>query len=196
MRLQSSLALFIAVSCTLGACNQDNSYENLLDRELTSGVRHDSLFLGYALGMPRDTFYSHSWSLNRQGLVMQGPQNQTIQYALPYALPYPAKMYFYPDFHADHVYRMRIRFAYDGWAPWTRRLSSDSMKVDVVNLLESWYGTGFFPYGSITRGMTTEVPMVKIDGNRHIKVATITDMEVFVVITDVVAAKNRKLSDG
>ena len=186
--------LAIAMLGTTWACVPDDAYKKLLERERTSGIRHDSLFLGYSLGMAKDSFYSHSWDLNRQGLVMQGPQNQTVQYSLPDALPYPARMNFYPDFHEDQVFRMRITFAYEGWAPWTQRLSSDSLKLDVVSLLESWYGAGFFPHGSVSRGLESETPMVKVDGNRHIEVATATDMEVIVVITDMVAARTRELA--
>lgn len=183
----------IVLACLVsGACDNRSTYERLVDRELASGARHDSLFLGYSLGMSKDDFYDHSWSLNRQGLVMQGPQNQSVQYELPDALPFPAKMYFYPDFFEDRVYRMRIRFIYDGWAPWARRLSSDSLKLDVVHLLESWYGDGFFPHETLTRGLHAERIHVKVDGNRRIEVVTFTDKEVQAIVTDMEAERARE----
>ena len=178
----------VTLACMLAAaCDNRSPYEQLVDRELASGIRNDSLFLGYALGMSKDAFYEHSWALNRQGRVMQGPENQTIQYDLPDALPYPAKMYFYPDFHKDSVMRMRIRFIYDGWAPWTKRLSSDSLKLDVVALLESWYGDGFFQHGKTDRPFWHKEEFVKVDGNRRIVVAPYSDHEVRAIVTDMVA---------
>lgn len=183
----------IAIACLLAsACDNRSQYERLVERELATGLRQDSLFLGYSLGMSRDDFYDHSWSLNRQGLVMQGPQNQSVQYELPDELPFPATMFFYPDFFEDRVYRMRIRFVYDGWAPWARRLSSDSLKMDVVHLFESWYGEGFFPHRSLTRGMHVESTYVKVDGNRTIEIATVTDKEVRAIVTDLVAETARE----
>ena len=186
------MVAFVLACILVSACDNRSQYERLVARELTTGLRHNSLFLGYALGMSRDSFYDHSWSLNRRGLVMQGPQNQSIQFELPDALPFPATMYFYPDFFEDRVYRMRIRFVYDGWAPWARRLSSDSLKMDVVHLLESWYGDGFFPHRTLRRGMQMESTYVKVDGNRSIEIATFTDKEVRAIVTDLVAEKARE----
>lgn len=147
----------------------------------------DTLFLGYELGMAREAFYNRSWELNRQGLVMQGPQNQTVQYELEDQLPHPARMYFYPDFYQDRVFQMRVRFVYDGWAPWNTDLSSDSLLLDVVDLFRKWYGDGFIKTTNDRFG--TDVRYVKIDGHRRIMLATLRDKDVVAVFTDLNAEK-------
>ena len=170
------LALVLA-----GGCGQPSEYDRVVRRELASGALHDSLFLSYRLGMSRQAFYDSSWALNRGGVVMQGPRNEHIQFKLPDALPFEATMLFYADFHADSVFQVRVEFSYDGWAPWAPRLSSDSLVLDVVHLLETWYGEGFFEVSG------TE--WVKVDGNRRIVAAKRSDMDVAAVFTDLVRAR-------
>ncbi len=183
--------LIVAVCLTLLVigCDQRSAYDRIVARELATGARFDTLFLSYALGMSKQAFYDSSWALNRRGLVMQGPQNQNVQYKLPEALPYPATMLFYPDFSADRIYQMRVRFGYDDWAPWAKRLSSDSLQLDVLALLERWYGKGFFEHGSTVTAFGPQRQFVKVDGNRRILVMKYSDTEVLAMITDLLAEK-------
>ena len=170
-----SLALILALGIT--ACGRPSG-----EADMQSDV--DSLFLGYWLGMPRDSFYEHSLALNRQGLVRQGPQNQNIQYRMDSTLAHAATMLFYPDFHEERIARMRVRFSYDAWAPWNTFLSSDSLLLDVVQLASIWYGEGFEalvstgPYGASSTTFT------KTDGNRRVSIGTLDDIEVGMLITD------------
>jgi hypothetical protein len=181
--------LVVAVLLLAGGCDRRSEYERLVARELSKGVAHDTLFLGYELGMPRAAFYDHSWALNRKGLVMQGPQNQTVQYELDDELPHSAKMYYYPDFADDKIVQMRVRFQYDGWAPWNRHLFADSLQLDVVALLERWYGEGFIQVETEDRMRGRRHEYIKVDGNRRIVVAQASDRDVMAVFTDLTAAK-------
>lgn len=182
---RSGFFLVCLLLLTVG-CDDRSEYDKLVEKETARGVMYNSLFLGYELGMPKEAFYDRSWDLNRQGLVMQGPQNQTVQFELDDDLSHPAKMYFYPDFHRDKVFQMRVRFIYDGWAPWNKELSSDSLLLDVVDLFREWYGEGFIEHG-VTRDRFGEgVQYVKVDGNRRIVVAKYRDKEVVAVFTDLV----------
>lgn len=186
------IVLVCALLC-VGGCSKQSDYDRLVERELATGVVHNELFLGYELGMPRQAFYDHSWDLNRQGLVMQGPQNQTVQYEMEDDLPHSAKMFFYPDFQDDKIYRMRVRFLYDGWAPWNREMSSDSLQLDVVDLFEEWYGDGFVEFGRSQESFGQNIQYVKVDGNRRIVVARHSGSEVMAVFTDLNA--ERKMAD-
>lgn len=186
----------ILLACVLlcvGGCRDQSEYDRLVERELATGATYNELFLGYELGMSREAFYNHSWDLNRQGLVMQGPQNQTVQYEMEDDLPHAAKIFFYPDFHEDSIFRMRVRFLYDGWAPWNREMSSDTLQMDVVNLFEQWYGDGFIEYDRTQESFGENIHFVKVDGNRRIVVARQSDSEVMAVFTDLIA--ERQLAD-
>lgn len=83
---------------------------------------------------------------------------------------------------------MKVKFEYTGWAPWNDHLYSDSLRADVVRLLEDWYGPGF------TKVKDSENPRVdnqyiKIDDTRRILVSEYTDRAVVAMFTDVVAEK-------
>ena len=184
-----NLIVAVCLAFLVIGCDQRSAYDRVVARELATGARVDTLFLSYALGMPKQAFFDSSWALNRRGLVMQGPQNQNVQYKLPDALPYPATMLFYPDFHADRIFQMRVRFGYDDWAPWAKRLSSDSLESDVVALLERWYGKGFFEHDATGTALAPRRQFVKVDGNRRILVMKYSDREVLAIITDMLAEK-------
>ncbi len=181
------LALLVALAL---ACERASPYERMRTRELAREDTVRALFLNYELGMTQQAFYDSSWALNRRGLVMQGPQNQNVQYRLPRTLPFPATMLFYPDFKDGKVVQMRVRFGYDHWAPWNRRLQSDSLLFDVMDLLIRWYGSREFVERTIVSPpaeSTTE--FVTIDANRQIALGRFSDQEVYTVITDLRAVQ-------
>lgn len=185
------LYLFLFTFLVISGCNEKSEYDQLIERELATGKVYNELFLEYELGMPKEEFYDHSWELNRKGLVMQGPQNQTVQYDLDNELPHKATMYYYPDFYDGKIFQMRVRFKYNGWAPWNKNLSSDNLQMDVVNLLKDWYGEGFIRFEGENNGSDKHHGYVKVDGNRRIVVTKLTDSEVLTVFTDLI--RERKI---
>ena len=170
--------LVLIIACTL-SCGKKARYDRLLKQELTSGVRYDSLFLGIYLDMTSKDFYAHCWELNKKGLIRQGNQNLSVEHELN-TLNYPAKMNFYPTFLEDRIYEMPVRFQYDGWAPWNKHLWSDSLQLDVLDLLKDWYGQDFMEVKHSRHGSA----FVKVDGNRRITIFTHGEAEVYAVITD------------
>jgi len=177
----------------VGGCGEQSCDGAPAERETSENAKHSELFLGYELGMAKQAFFDHSWVLNRKGLVMQGPRNQTVQYQLDDEFPHPAKMYFYPDFHEDKIVQMHVRFQYDGWAPWNRHLWSDSLQTHVVDLFREWYGEGFTDAGSSGDGFGADDRRVyvKKGGNRRILVAQHTDSEVVAVFTDMALLRSK-----
>lgn len=173
------IALFIFIfGIVFSGCK--SKYHRILERELASGVRHDSLFLGLTLGMDRKTFYALCWDLNKSGKMTQGPNNLSARYSLFQGLKAPAYLDFYPTFNNDTICEMPTIFTYKDWSPWNKSMSPDSLLVDVRQLLEKWYGAEFFEIKSEERGNM----WVKIDGNRRIKLFKTEPKEVQMVITD------------
>ena len=169
------LTFFLAL-----ACEQKSPYERLLEAELASGERYDSLFLGLRFGMTSKEFFTACWDLNKQGLVRQGTRNATVVYDVSEELPHAAKMDFYPRFYEDRIVEMPAVFRYDGWSPWNRHLWADSLQLDVVKLLEDWHGDGFIRADHPELGSA----YVKVDGNRRIAVTALDDQLVQVTYTD------------
>jgi hypothetical protein len=175
-----SLTLCLMAAAALTACQPKSGYERMVERELASGERYDSLFLGLSLGMTSKAFFGACWEMNKQGLVRQGSNNTSVAYAMGDQLPYSAMMDFYPEFHEDKIVEMPVMVRYDAWSPWNRRLWSDSLQVDLVGLLEEWHGPGFLRVEHPERGAL----YVKMDGNRRIAVALMDDQYVKVQYTD------------
>lgn len=182
--------LFIMVSCLLlisffPGCTPTVRYEKRLEHELASGIRNDSLFLGIYLGMPKKDFYMYCWKLNRQGLIKQGSNNTTVEYYLKKELKHPVYMDFYPTFTNDRISEMPVRFAYAGWAPWNKELSSSKLQLDVLNWYKKIYGYGFIKVRHPKKGTA----YLKVDGNRRILIFTRDDLYVWALFTDMHVVK-------
>ena len=174
-----SLAL-IAQSCTDSGLRQ---YETLSKNEIASGRRVDSLFFGFYFGMTNKDFFSYCWQQNKKGIFTDGQNNMYVLYKMKNnELLHPASMNFYPDFYQNKIYKMRVLFQYDGWAPWNKQLYSDSLLPHVVDLYKTWYkdGNRFIRIYDKEKGTI----YVKVDGNRRITIGRYDDMIVKVDYTD------------
>ncbi|NUO02211.1 MAG: hypothetical protein HUU01_16515 [Saprospiraceae bacterium] len=171
--------VFFALT-TFWSCSQASEYKRMEARELASGKRYDSLFLGIYLGMSSKDFYAHCWQMNKKQLIKEGMNNSSVQY-VPKELKHPGKMYFYPRLWEDKVYEMPVAFTYDAWAPWNKELFADSLQVDVRRMFEGWYGKGFIEINHPQRGPA----FVKMDGNRRITIWKESDQTVRASFTDV-----------
>lgn len=161
-------------------CSPRAKYERMLKQELDSGVRYDSLFMGFYFGMPEKEYYVHCWNLNKKGIIRQGENNTTVLYELKNELNFPAAMNFYPRFIQGKIYEMPVRFTYKGWAPWNKTLSSDNLETDVLAWYEKVYGKGFVEVKHPDRGAA----FVKINGNRRITIFIENELNVWAIFTD------------
>ena len=175
------LASFAAL--IVGGCTPGKTYERRLKRELASGIRYDSLFMGLSFGMTQKEFYEHCWDMNKDSIIKQGSANMSVQYDLNEELEHPATMNFYPKFDSGKIVEMPVRFIYNGWAPWTKELSASNLAKDVKNWYEDIYGKGFI---TVTHPMNGDA-YTKIDGNRRITIYVENDLYVWARFTDMLA---------
>lgn len=191
MNLKINWLLVLVIGTLLWNCSSPtDEYKRLVRKELASGERYDSLFLGTYLGMDSKDFYKHCWELNHQGLIKEGPGNTTVQYYLP-DQEHAIRMLFYPKFYNNVIYEVPVEFTYDAWAPWNKEFFSDKLLVEVIKVLESWYGKGFMEIEYPERGSV----WVKVDGNRRISVWCQDDQKVKALFTDMIVEESRKKED-
>jgi len=179
------LGPLLIIGYIISGCTPKTKYERRLKHELASGVRYDSLFMGLYLGMPDNDFYTRCWKLNRKGLIKQGTNNTTVEYIMKNELKYPVTMNFYPSFQEGKISEMPVRFVYNGWAPWNKKLSSDSLQAAVLELYKKQYGDDFFEVKHPEKGTA----YVKVDGNRRISIFKEDELHVWAVFTDMLAIK-------
>lgn len=182
------LTLLISVS----SCSNfsDSEYNRIVKKELAKGIRSDSLFMGIYLGMHSKAFYGHCWEMNKKGLVTNGSNNTTVLYKVTKELKYISSMNFYPDFQDDKIFRMKVSFDYDGWAPWNKPHSADSLLPDVLHMLKNWYpnSNDFIKMTDKDRGTI----YVKVDGNRRITAGIFDERTVKVDYTDLLIEEKQK----
>ncbi len=180
------LIIILIAGSVISGCSPRSRYERMLKRELSSGVRNDSIFMGLYLGMPEKAFYLKCWDLNKKGLVKQGPTNTTVQYEIKNDLKYPVVANFYPRFMHGDIYEMPVRYVYKSWAPWNKKASSDNLEKDILKWYENLYGNGFIK----VRHPKWGAAYVKVNGNRRITIFKENEMYVWAVFTDLLAKNN------
>ncbi|MBE9517807.1 MAG: hypothetical protein IMY68_04525 [Bacteroidetes bacterium] len=183
MKWMKWMVLASIAALIVGGCTPGKTYERRLKRELASGIRYDSLFMGLSFGMSQKEFYEHCWDMNKDSIIKQGSANMSVQYDLNEELEYPATMNFYPKFDSGKIVEMPVRFIYNGWAPWTKELSASNLAIDVKNWYEDIYGKGFI---TVTHPMNGDA-YTKIDGNRRITIYVENDLYVWARFTDMLA---------
>jgi len=158
-------------------------YRSLVTSELRSDKKVNDIFFGTSLGMTSKDFYMHCWQMNKKGLFTDGMNNMSVSYKLAEnELKHPATMNFYPEFHDGKIYKMWTMFQYEGWAPWNKKLGSDSLLPEVVKLYERWYpeGNPFIVVNDKKKGTL----YIKVDGNRRIIIGRYDDVDVRAEYTD------------
>lgn len=173
-------SLIIFLFLFVYSCDQRSEYERMVERELESGVRNDSLFLGYYLGMEDEDFFDHSWELNQQNVITG---DSRIRYKLQ-KLSNDATMTFYPSFKNGRINRMPVEIQFDAWAIWNRELYSDSLIVELVDYYEEIYGSGFI---HTVHPELEKESWIKVDGNRRISVYQKDDMRAHIEFLDLTA---------
>jgi hypothetical protein len=164
-----------------------DAYNQLVKKELGKGIRQDSLFLGINFGMTSKEFFGYCWELNKKGILTDGSNNTMVLYKMDSALKYPASMNFYPDFHENKIFHMRVTFQYNAWAPWNKAQFSDSLLPDVLRLYKQWYPGGN-PFIKM-EDKDKRVIYVKVDGNRRILLGRQDDMIIRADYTDLLVEK-------
>jgi hypothetical protein len=178
--------IFLMLLSGMSACTQQSQYAEIVEEELASGLRHDTILLGLHFGMPETDFYNTCWQLNQQGLIKEGYSNRTVYYELP-GLSHEGFFDFFPIFKNGRIQSFEGFTMYKGWAPWNKELWADKLIEDTRELFQSSYpGNAFFPVKSPGRGKA----YVKIDGNRRIVLYYTEDSKVNVLISDLTNPDN------
>ncbi len=155
------------------SCNTWNKEEDLSGFEQDNAVRYDSLFFGIHFNMTREAFFDYCFEMNQKGLFFQSPNGTEVQYKFKDEFKYPVVFNFYPDLRDTTIHEVRSSFYYETWTPFQKKFSADSLQLEVVDLLEDWYGGSFDKIRNpqAILGAIYE----KTDGNRKITVSNNID---------------------
>ena len=185
------MAAVLMAVLIVGGCSPKSRYEKRLVKELASGTRYDSLFMGIYLGMTDKEFCSHCWKLNREGKIRQSTSNNSVEYQVREELKYPVTMDFYPVFVDGRIVELPVRFVYNGWSPWNKELSSAKLTEDIKRWYEEEYGPGFLTVTHPVRGKA----FTKIDGNRRITIYQEDGLYAWAIFTDMTAESEEEANE-
>ena len=184
--------VLIAMSLIQMACSGPDDmreYDKLVNQELGTNKRYDSIFLGMYFGMASKDFYQHCWDLNKKGYITNGSSNTSVLWKMDTGFSHPVDINFYPQMADGKIFKMGATFNYQAWAPWNKHLGSDSLKREVLNLYKKWYGDqNIIELKDSVRGNI----FVKVDGNRRITIGRFDDIHIKVDYTDLLVEKQRK----
>lgn len=168
-KLFNFLFFIFCISFFLLGCTRSNEklYKLHEKSELAKGVRQDSLFMGLYLKMPLKEFRTYSFDMNIKGKFKQGGQKSPnwVQTNLE-ALSYPATLTFYPNFKNDSINELNAAIYYENAKFKDGIFEKDSLLLDVLNLMDKWYGGPHFKIKSPM--FYKEDIYVKVNGNRRI----------------------------
>lgn len=144
MKIKSIIVLLILAGIvSLASCKKSEAERYLAyeKEQLQSGVAQDSLFMGLYFGMSRKEFRDYCFEQNIQKKFWQGGRKNTawVESKLE-GMEYPAAINFYPSFTNDTITEMNASIYYDGATYKDGIFESDSLMLDVLNLLDNWYG--------------------------------------------------------
>jgi len=160
-----SLAGFLFI--VFVGCNPEKNLKKVIEQELATSVRNDSLFLGMEFGITMQDFYDQCRELNKQGLVKEGSKNMSVEYVFKDSLDRPIAFNFYADREANGpIHKFYTSFYYYAFAL-NRHLYADQLFEMLPAILMDWYG-GNKPFKIKKEGKEY---LYKIDGNRMIELS-------------------------
>lgn len=187
MKSWINLFLMILIGLSISNCGQ-SEYQKLVESELASGVRNDSIVFDIHFGDTKKKFFDTCWKLNREGILQPGPKNLMVEYNIKSEEGSDIKWLFYPIVDKDNlIKKMDMEFSYEGWAPFNEQYQPDKLLPVIKDTLEKWYpGNPFM-----------EVPLedksywAKVDGNRRITMRSDDKSAVQVVFVDMTHEENQ-----
>jgi len=178
MNFRTITKISLILTCALFFSCSVSEYSKLVQREMATGVIHDSLLFDMKFGEHRQDFYQKCWQLNQKGIISNGPGSTTVKYNLPMHGDIPSEngitMLFFGDFNEEKIMTgMDFQFYYNAWSIWNKSLQSDKLLPVVMDSLKKWYpGNNFI---KVPLKKDSVEFLVKIDGNRRITIRPLND---------------------
>src|SRR5688572_6574423 len=142
------VCLFVVITFLFYQCTDspEAQYKALEKSERQSGVRYDSIFKGLYFGMKHQDFRDYCYKKNTidHDFKMGGANTSWPESKLDNELSYPAAINFYPVFANGVITEMNALIYYDNAVFKDGTFEKDSLLLDVVSMMERWYGKPFF----------------------------------------------------
>lgn len=161
-----SIVLIFLVTILVG-CNDSSKYHKLVEQELATNIKEDTLLQNIRFGMNKREFFAHCWELHKKGVFKEGVSNNTVFYEIE-KNGKKYKVNFYPNFLEGKIIELPVEYTYAAFAPWNPKYSIDLLQKEIVDYYIEQYGTDYLEIKS--KKPENGKAYVWIDGNRRISV--------------------------
>jgi hypothetical protein len=187
------ICLVVGVTFLFYQCTDspETQYKALEKAELESGMRYDSIFKGLYFGMKHQDFRDYCYKKNtiEHDFKMGGSNTSWLESKLKDELSYPAAINFYPVFGDGMITEMNALIYYDNAVFKDGTFDKDSLLLDVIDMMERWYGKPFLKIKS-PYAFKDDIH-VSVRGNRRVTVYPAQTPEIKVWIVDLSAKKEK-----
>ncbi len=167
LRTQLYAITLVVVSCVAAGCKDSVTYYKLVERELATNIRNDTLLHGIQFGMNKREFFAHCWELNKKGVYKEGAGNTTVFYEME-RNDKKYNVNFYPNFSDGKITELPVEYTYPAFAPWNPKYSIDLLHKEIVELYIEQYGKDYLEI--VSKKPDQDIAFVWINGNRRISV--------------------------
>lgn len=173
-----SLALFQIVGC-------QSEYSRLVRKELAFGGTHNELLFDLEIGQKMQDFFDRCTALNKAKKITQGSGIFARQELIPTENDgHKIEMLFYGISNPEKTLTgMDLRFSYIGWSPWNKNLQSNMLMAAIKDSMQLWFPGN--PFIEVDSGIDNKVALIKVDGNRRIRMIPIDKRQLGVKIEDI-----------
>lgn len=171
--------LCIIIILVINGCNKKNESNEIKDKrlqEVNSGIKNDTLFLGYTFGMTKDQFDKRTRELYKKGtLYLNDEKYYAYEMNLDKGVLGKAEAIYTPTFFENKLYKLTVYVK--GKGNLASCTSPALIQIMLVTLYAQKYGYGFIKEKG---ALKNEDNYVLIQGNREIKIiVAIDDARVF-----------------
>jgi len=176
------LAFTICISCNeQKAKEKEVDFENRIETEINSGIRNDTIFVGYVFGMSKREFAQKTKDLQKEGKLFVNESN-TLAYKMTIAendFGKDLEATYSPEFYNEKLFELGVSVKS------TKYSTPELTQLQLVNLFTGKYGSYDHKEKSVLDDYDN---YIWIDGNRHIKIAAgFNDARIF--YTDLLAKR-------
>jgi hypothetical protein len=194
---KSFYVLFVATIFIMPACNfkqqnsanKQNELKEKIKKELASGKRNDTIFLGLMFGMSENQYINYFKELNRSGKIYTNKKNE-YEYKFNFgaeSIPREGFATFHGEFFNDQLYKLYVSVE-----PGEYGYNAQLCQHALVDIYKSKYDD-----------MIIETPIfddkrpeyIWIDGNRKIEIIAVVT-EARIIYTDLISEQEKAIQDS
>ncbi len=166
-RFYSFLTVVVYIMVCCFGCDRVGEYKALVNKELDTEVKNDTLIHGIRFGMNKREFFAHCWELNKQGVFKEGAFNTSVFYEIVKN----EKRYninFYPKFEQGKITELPLEYTYAAFAPWNSEYTMDKLQSEVVDMYVEKHGEYDLQISS--EKSENKIAYVWVQGNQRISI--------------------------